>query len=616
MRGTPASELHLFGKCLALVSNRDKKVLLGASLIQVLLSFLDLAGIALIGVIGALSVSGVASGSPGNRVSWFLNVFGISNFAFQFQIAILGFSATTLLVIRTLLSLYFTRKTLSFLSRKGAQITSKLINQLFSNSLLKIQERSLQNTIYALTDGVNSISMGILGTFVLLVSDIALLVVISAGLLFIDPVVAIFTMVVFGITGLLGFKKMQNKARLLGEVNSKATVESNQKISDLIHTYRESIVQNSRNRYIEDISSVRFRISNNLAELQFMPYVSKYLLEAVVVIGSFLVAALQFIRQDASHAVATLSIFLAAGTRIAPSILRVQQGAVQVKTSIGLSEVTFELMESLKFPDSENLHSHREQLRSEFIPKIQIIDVSLKYPGSQSFALKNVSLEIKPGQSVALVGPSGSGKTSLADILIGAINPSSGKVLISGLNPREIIAQWPGAVSYVPQEIHIIAGNLRENLILRSTVKQDMEDKCWSALKMANLDIFARILPNGLDTNISDSGIRFSGGQRQRLGIARALLTDPKLLVLDEATSALDSETENQISTAIENLIGKVTLISIAHRLSTVQKADLVCYMKDGEIVAKGTFAEVRKRVPDFERQASLMGIDSSDEKR
>lgn len=571
---------------------------------------LDLLGVAAIGILGALSVSGLQSQRPGDRISSVLQILHISEFSFQTQATILGIGAVFFLVGRTILSIFFTRRILFFLSRRGAKISANLISRLLAQPLLTVQERSTQETLYAVTSGVAIITLNILATSIVMVSDLSLLVIMSLGLFIVDPTTAIGTLLVFSLIGYFLYRFMHVQAGKLGVMSSEYTIVGAEKIVEVFGSYRELVVRNRRDYYSREIGKIRFALADVSAGSAFMPYVSKYVVETAVVLGALLVGAAQFALQDAAHAVATLAIFLAAGTRIAPAVLRLQQGSMQIRGSMGAAMPTFELIDSLgNLPMIENVDDTIDTLHEGFISTIQVTNVSLTYPSKQVPAISDITLAIPSGASVAFVGPSGAGKTTIIDVLLGVLSPDSGNVSISGLPPLLAVAKWPGAVSYVPQDVVIAAGTIRENVALGYPPEAATDELVMSALKVAHLDNLVAGLPHGVDTQVGERGAKISGGQRQRLGIARAMFTRPHLLVLDEATSSLDGETEASISEAINALRGSTTVVIIAHRLSTVRNADIVVYLSEGKIKATGTFEEVRNAVPDFDRQAKLMGL-------
>ena len=598
------------GRSVRVLSKKDQSKILIIAILQVILGGLDLLGVIAIGLLGALSVTGLQSNNPGDRVQSALNFLHISDASFQTQATILGISAVLLLVGRTLLSIFFTRRILFFLSRRGAKISANLITRLLSQPLLKVQERTTQETLYAVTSGVSLITLQVLATGVVLVSDISLLLVMAIGLFVVDPASAIGTFSVFSLIGLLLYRLMQVRAGELGVKNSTLSIIGNEKIVEVFSSYRESVVRNRRDFYAREIGKLRFELADVSAESAFMPYVSKYVIETAVVLGAVIIGASQFILQDATHAVATLAIFLAAGTRIAPSVLRVQQGSLTIRGALGQAKPTLDLIDSLgDAPMSENVDDTVDLIHAGFVPEIQITNVSLTYPHKNSRAISEISLSIPAGASIAFVGPSGAGKTTIIDVLLGVLNPDEGSVLISGLPPLLAVSKWPGAVSYVPQDVVIAAGTIRENVSLGYPSESVTDELVHSALRVAHLDQFVASLPLGIDTQVGERGAKISGGQRQRLGIARAMFTRPQLLVLDEATSSLDGETEASISQAINSLRGSTTVVMIAHRLSTVRNADIVVYLSEGKVVSMGSFDEVRQSVPDFDRQALLMGL-------
>jgi ABC-type multidrug transport system fused ATPase/permease subunit len=583
--------------------------------VQVVGGVLDLIGVALFGALGALSVSGLGVGTPSNKVNSLLKFMNLADKSFQSQVAILGTIAALILVLKTIFTAYFSRKILFFLSHRSARLSSNLVDSLLKKTLIEIQSKSSQDHLFAVTSGVNSLILGVLGTLITLVSDISLLIIVGIGLLVVDPVLALITMLIFSAIGLILYLLMSVRARDLGNKSSDLTVESSNLILEVLSTYRESLVRDTRGYYSTKIGYSRENLAMNQAEMQFMPNVSKYVIEASLIVSGVGISAMQFLLQDATHAVATLALFLAAASRISPATIRIQQGALQIRSNIGIARSCLGMIEDLNFDSiflKKDIKPKKSLEKISFTPTIDIVDVDFSYSGkSENLALRNINLAVGAGNFLAIVGPSGSGKTTLVDILLGVLEPSKGDIKIAGKSPLDAIESWPGSIAYVPQEVTIVDGTIRENIVLGFHINNaaDTDARCWEALKAANLDEEVSGLPNGLDTHVGERGAKLSGGQRQRLGIARALYTRPRLLVLDEATSALDAETELGIANSIEALLGKVTIVMIAHRLSTVRRANIVVYLENSRVVQIGTFEEVRAKVPNFDKQARLMGL-------
>ena len=603
-------QLSTIYRAAAILSNGDRRKIILVIVLQISFGFLDLLGVGLVGVIGALAIRGVQSQTPGDRVTVVLTFLHLENLTFQKQVAILGLIAVFLLIGKTIFTIIFSRRILFFLSRRSATITANIVAKLLSQSILTIQSRSLQETLYALTGGVNIITVGILGNLVSLISDLSLLMLLATGLFLVDITMAVTTFLIFGTVAVSLYLLLQVRAKKLGIMFAEKSVVSNEKIFEVLNSYRESVVKNRRSFYAKEIGELRKKLAETSAELSFMPSVSKYVIELTTVFGAIIVCGIQFTTNDASRAVAVLAIFLASSSRIAPAVLRMQQVAISIRGSLGSAIPTLELIESLSKESKqiENIDA-LDIVHHGFNSEIEISNVTFTYPGKLLPIIKNASFSIRPGSIVALVGPSGAGKTTLVDLILGVLRPDEGDVKVSGQSPSAAIESWPGALAYVPQDVMISNGTIRNNVALGFPIEEATNDLVNDALRIGQLIEFTEKLPEGIDSYVGDRGTRISGGQRQRLGIARAMFTKPHLLVLDEATSSLDGETEANISGAIQNMRGLVTVVMIAHRLSSVRHADIVLYLEAGEILASGTFEEVRNTVPNFDKQAQLMGL-------
>jgi ABC-type multidrug transport system fused ATPase/permease subunit len=597
-------------RSIQILPRKDRVKLSAVLIVQICLSFLDLLGVILVGIIGALTVSGINSKQPQGRVNQAIELLNLNEFSFQTQVAILGFLAAFVLVLRTLFSVIFTRKTMFFLSRRGAYISSDLTSKFLTKPITEISEKSTQQTIFALTNGVQIITLGILAIGITFIADGALLVVLFLGLLAVDIWTALIALLIFASISIVIYFSTSSRAVKLGELNSQANIKSNEKMVEVLTSYRELVVRNRREFYAREIADIRRDIATSSAEIAFMPNISKYVTESSVIIGAVVISGVQFLIQDSIHAISTLAVFLAAGTRIAPAVMRMQQGVIVIKSNIGSATPTLDLIGSLK--NSQRIDPVSDQvdyIHDGFIPSVSVTNLSWTYPNSTQPTLSGINLEILPGESVAFAGTSGAGKTTLVDCLLGVLPVATGMVKISGEDPEAAVKMWPGAIAYVPQDVLIVDGTIRENVGLGFPTDQLTDELIFDALEKAQLKSFVENLAGGLDAPVGERGLKISGGQRQRLGIARAMFTKPKMLVLDEATSSLDGLTEFEISNAIKDLKGDVTVLMIAHRLSTVKEVDRVVYLKKGQIAAIGTFEELRKLEPEFDLQARSIGI-------
>ena len=597
---------HIFG----LLNKKDRKFIYFIVLFQFLASILDLFGIGFIGVLGSLAVAGIQSKNPSNLIQNILSHLQISNLSFQQQVAVLGALATMTLLSRSFITIFLSRATLRFLSVKSAQASTETIQRLLSSSLIKIQEKSAQDYLFAVTSGISGLFMGVISTTINVVSDIAVLIVLTFGLFLVNPLMAAGTFVFFGLLGIIMFGKLQKQAEVLGRDFANLNIEINQSVMQVLTSYREYLVRGRSTYYIQTLEVTRKKLAKTEASITFMPSIMKYAMEMALVIGAILISAGQFIMSDASRAIATLTVFLAAGMRMAPALLRIQQSGLQIRNSLGSSNRTINLLATLPALQQQKMKevTFRDDF-SGFVPAILVEKLSYTYPNGTNKAIDDINLEITPGKVLAIVGSSGAGKSTLVDLLLGNLTPQTGNIEISGMSPFAVISKWPGAIAYVPQDTLIFEGTIRENISVGYPISDATNERINYSLKTAQLLDFVNSLPLGADTPVGDRGSQLSGGQRQRLGIARAMFTKPKLLVLDEATSALDGQTEHEFTLALEAIKENTTVILIAHRLSSVMHSDKLFYLEKGKLLAEGTFEYVRSSVPNFDKQANLMGL-------
>ena len=602
---------------LSLLSPRDRRLLRVSIAIQAALSLLDLAGILLIGLVGALAVTTVQSQPPPFIAANFAEQLGLGELSPQALVVVLAAVAAVVLLTKSVLSSLLSRRVFAFLANRQAHLSARLAKELLARPLSFIQRHPSQQTAFALINGANAATTLLLGQYVVAVSELALLMVLGTALLFLSPLVAIGAIAFFTVVALGLQRAMGDWAARVGQEASEADIASFGTVQEAIGAYREIAVANRRSFYVDRIQALRWRAAQVSADAQFMGMFPKYMFEVALVLGGFALAGALFATQDSVTAVGTLALFLAAGTRVMPSLLRLQGAALGMRTAAGLAEPTFALAAELgKPPDTPVTRSTGQEIpdrvrsgSQELDSSIRLESVSVVYPGSSRRALDDISLSIAAGQSVALVGPSGAGKSTLVDVILGVLKPTSGTALVGGMDPSACVERWPGAVAYVPQDTFLANGTVRYNVALGLSSDAIDDDLVWAALRRAHLDEYLSTQREGLDTIVGEKGLRLSGGQRQRLGIARALYARPRLIVLDEATSALDAETEQAVTNTMSELQGDVTRVLIAHRLSTVRGVDMIVYLEDGRILATGDFEEVLRKVPAFERQAQLTGI-------
>jgi ATP-binding cassette, subfamily B, bacterial PglK len=575
--------------------------------LQITITVFDIFAIVLLGLASNAGLRYVQDGT-GNIPNGVLRILRLTEFGFEYQFAFLCFFIFLLFCLRTSFSIYVNKRIFLFLGDRGAIATNNYLALLFRSRPKYVLNKNSQELLYGVTTGVDNLVLNYLGCITLFISECFFLSAISVVVLAIEPLTGICAFIIFITSFLIIHKVTSRKGKEFSRALGKLQIDYNQKLLERIFIYRELILRDQANASSQDLRRKRHDSSILRARLGLLPVFSKYLFEFVLIVGSAIVSIAQLLVSDAVAAVSSLVMFLAAASRILPSLIRAQGSVLTIKQSEGAAAVAIEQLDELKEELNLRNQEYEETEVSDFVPSIRIEKLNFAYSEESNFSMADISLDIKPGSFVAIVGESGSGKTTLVDLILGMNDPNSGTVQISGTSPLEAARKWPGKIAYVPQSIVILDASVYENITLDFS-STGSKNEVLKALELSRLldDVLA--LPHSIDETVGERGFKLSGGQRQRLGIARALFTQPNLIVFDEATSALDPMTEKAVTDAIYRRMNGVTLIVIAHRLSTVRNADLVVLLDKGRLIAQGTFEEVRKLAPSFDQQAKLVNL-------
>jgi ATP-binding cassette subfamily C protein len=514
-----------------------------------------------------------------------------------------------LVTFKSVLILTVNRSILKSLAEKYQESTSEVSNNFFKMFVTEIKAQPSYEVFLAVNSGLRDIfiigtsaSINIV-TEVIVVSVIFAILIVHGGLS--SLVLAAYFLIAFLFINKFSGSRSRRNSEILAGSNLSAAVT----VQAIVESFREIRVFNSLKWFLDRHQSAAEKSSDATVDLQFTVFIPKVILESTFVIGIAAFTWYKITNGEISTAVVEVGFLVAMGSRIIPSLLRLQFSIYQFKQVVGSSVFTMRLLNSDQYK-AASLGSIHKQKGSDSIPpmtpKVTLEELSYTYPGTDNPAVSNLNLAIEPGESIGIVGRTGSGKSTLVDLLLGALEPSDGSVSISGTQPVEVFNKWGGSVGFVPQNISLIDGTLRENLLLGREGALYSDEDCRHALNFAGLSSHIDSLPSGLETIVTRAGSELSGGQRQKLGIARAVLTKPSLLILDEVTSSLDAESENVVNAAIAELKGKVTLIVVAHRITTIKSMDRILQMENGKIAAIGSYDELIQTSPTFKSFVEL----------
>lgn len=457
--------------------------------------------------------------------------------------------------------------------------------------------------------GVGVTVAGVLIPTMTLFGEAGTLLAIVVALVVFDPLIAAATIVYLALVALLLARVISPRAVASGRENRNWSQKTVRVLSEALGALKEVTLAGRTGDVQSRVHETRGHSSRARAEANFLGQVPRYVLEAALILGFALIAGVGYLTGGAQGAIAAVGMFGVAGFRLVPALTRMQTVQSQVNSNAAYARQVV-----ADINDSEALLAARAAERPQHEltvthPDIVLREVTFSYPGAETPALDRVSLRIPAGAHVAFVGSSGAGKSTMVDILLGLLEPTSGHLEVGGERLELVLDSWRSRIGYVPQDVSLFDATVAENVALTWERGRVDGDRVRTALERSQLLGTIETRAGGIDARIGERGVALSGGQRQRLGIARGLYNDPRVLVMDEATSALDTATEAAVTRAIDALHGEVTVITVAHRLATIRDSDVVFFLRDGQLVAQGSFEEVVAQVPDFAEQAALAGL-------
>ncbi|VEP12681.1 ABC transporter ATP-binding protein [Hyella patelloides LEGE 07179] len=558
-------------------------------------SILETFGISLIGPF--ISLSGNPDFITDNHI---LNQI-YQYFGFQDQrrfIALLGLFIITVFCIKSLISWYVQSYVFIFASKQKVKLTNRLMHAYLYASYTFHLNKSSASIIHNIIGETQRFNV-IIHTFLISISNL-IVILFLALLLGTTSSLALISLLLMGLPLIFLLNLFKQKVVRWGRMLSESNEEIIRSVNHGLGGIKETQVIGCEHYFEEQIDRQATIYADASGAFHSFKLCPRILIETLLVIFlvGFTSVFLLYSQQDIDRLTSVLSVFAIASIRLIPSITNLANGISKLQSSKFVLDKLYFDLQKLKSTKQESyqpktIGSYQDKNTIVFRNQILLDKISYCYPNVNELALKDISLRLKKGESIALIGKSGAGKTTLVDVILGLLIPQQGNITVDGDSIYDNLRSWQNMVGYIPQSIFLIEDTIRKNIAFG--VPEDLIDyqKLYQAIKAAQLQELVDELPNGIETFVGERGVRLSGGQRQRIGIARALYHEREILVLDEATAALDNETESLVTEAIKSLSGQKTIIIIAHRLTTVEHCDRIYLMEKGKIIKSGSYQEV-----------------------
>lgn len=594
------------------LSRKEKFQYFSLVIFRAIAGLLDVLGILLIGVVSGIAASSVLSGKS-------LVLFGISLPKLEMSgLLLLVALILGVFILKALIAVWLGSSTAKFIAKIETEKSVEIATFLFRGSLGELQKMSKGEILVSITGATSAAFTGMLSNLATAVSESFLLLFVAIAFFIIDPIATIFVLLYFGIIISVIQLLIGGSLKKAGKNLNLGSMESAIAVNDVVDAFREISVFDKQSFFIEKFKSGRWKLAKSNATITFLSGMPRHIVETFLMFGVVVFVGWQFASGQPDTGIAVVGVFVTGGVRIMASLLPLQNAVANIKSQSEQAKMAHSLLSKISPESKKNSTKSTTQHEGDSeLPNrghslsIQFNNVYFSYPGSSTPTLDDVTITVEPGQHVAIIGPSGAGKTTIVDLMLGLIQPDSGVISISGMQPGDLIEQFPGLISYVPQRPGIVSGTIADNIALGIPKNEIDWTRLHSSINEAHLSDFISSLPEGVHTSVGQQADALSGGQIQRLGLARALYENPKLIILDEATSALDAVSEAEITDSLKSLGNQVTVVVIAHRLSTVQHSDLVYVLDSGSVIAAGKFNELRKNIPMVADYVKLMSFEN-----
>jgi ABC-type multidrug transport system fused ATPase/permease subunit len=519
----------------------------------------------------------------------------------------LGAIAFGLYVLKGLGAIVVLRSTTTFGLRQEADLSRRLMVSYLRAPYVEHLRRNSAELVRTLTVSLAQIFRVAFVQCFSAIADLFSVALVGVILATVNPVLALCTAAYFAAVGVL-YQRMTHRllSRAARTVHEGQAVEL-RTIQQPLDAVKEVKLRGATMFFADEVAAVRQELVPAHRVIALASVLPRYVLELTMVGAAALIAAVAFATESTATATATLGLFLVGGFRMLAPLNKVIFGATLARSSMPSLE---QVGEDLAASSRPTIPAHARRDASPMAtPRVRLHEVSFAY-GPDACALDHVTVSVDPGDTIGIVGPSGAGKSTLVDVILGLLEPQAGEVTVDERPLADVRDEWQQMVGYVPQSIVLFDDTVRANVALGYARDDVDDDRVREVLRLAQVDEVVAALPNGLDQIIGERGAQLSGGQRQRLGVARALYHRPQVVVFDEATAALDQETEFRLGEMLEELRGALTMLTIAHRLSTVRRCDRLWYLERGHVIGEGSFVELSAEIPGFTRMVELSRIE------